>query len=62
VGVSAVIADVKTEVAKVETWGTKTIAFVQAHYTKVIAAVVGFAVSHFSLISTSLGKVLSWLK
>jgi hypothetical protein len=57
-GVSAVIADVKAEVAKVETWGTKAIAFVQAHYAKVIALVIGFATSHFGLVSTILGKVL----
>ena len=56
--VAVVVADVKAEVSAVKTWGTKAIAFVKAHYAKVIALVIGFATSHFGIVSTILCKVL----
>jgi hypothetical protein len=56
--IATVVADVKADVSKAKAFENKVFAFLQAHYTKVVAAVVGFAVSHFSVISTVLGKIL----
>jgi uncharacterized protein (DUF169 family) len=46
-----VVAQVETAISKAKAFENKVFAFLQAHYTKGAAAVVGFAVSHFGIIS-----------
>lgn len=53
-----VIAEVKAEVSKFKAWETKAFAFLQAHYVKALAAVAGFAASHFGIVSYIVGKIL----
>jgi hypothetical protein len=54
---SDVVAAVVAAVSKAKAFENKVFAFLQAHYTKGAAAVVGFAVSHFSVLGL-IAKVL----
>ena len=49
------VADVKAvvaaEVSKAKAFENKVFAFLQAHYTKGAAVAIGYAISHFSVIS-----------
>lgn len=55
--VVAVEAVVKADISKAKAFENKVFAFLQAHYTKGVAAAVGYAASHFGLVSL-LFKVL----
>jgi hypothetical protein len=52
-----VVQAVTADIAKVKTFEDKVFAFLQAHYTKGVAAVVGYVASHFGLVSFVWGKV-----
>jgi hypothetical protein len=49
--VDAAIATAKADVAVAKTKVEAIVAFVKAHYTKGVAAIIGFALSNFSVIS-----------
>lgn len=57
-----IVADVKAEVAagvtKFKAFENKVFAFFQSHYAKAVAAVAGFAASHFGVLSYLIGKIL----
>jgi len=55
--VAAVENVVKSDLSKAKAFENKVFAFLQAHYTKGAAVAVGYAISHFSVISLIL-KVL----
>jgi hypothetical protein len=55
--ISSIASAVKADVAVVKADESKVVAFFKAHYTKAVAAVVGFAVSHFGVISAILHRV-----
>jgi hypothetical protein len=48
---------VKADISKAKAFENKVFAFLQAHYTKGAAVALGYALSHFSIISVIL-KVL----
>jgi hypothetical protein len=52
--VATVVAGVQTEVKTLE---TKIFNWIQAHYTHALAAVVGWFVSHYSVISAIFAKL-----
>lgn len=55
--VAEVKAAVATEVSKAKAFENKVFAFLQAHYTKGAAIAVGYAISHFGIVS-AIYKVL----
>jgi hypothetical protein len=50
----AVETAVKADISKAKAFENKVFAFLQAHYTKGAAVAVGYALSHFSIISVIL--------
>jgi hypothetical protein len=53
----AIETAVKADISKAKAFENKVFAFLQAHYTKGAAVALGYALSHFSIISVIL-KVL----